>query len=84
MRIVQVMEAAHRYQQGFQALARIVRTRCAAGRLFFNSQFIPQHGQVARVAPFNAIEPQGSCMLPQAARHCYAVAWAGANCRLYL
>ena len=40
MRIVQVMEAEHRYQQGFYALARIVRTRCAVGRLFFNSQFI--------------------------------------------
>ena len=40
MRIFQVMEAEHRYQQGFQALARIVRTRCAVGRLFFNSQFI--------------------------------------------
>ena len=40
MLIVQVMEAAHRHQQGFQALARIVRTRCAVGRLFFNSQFV--------------------------------------------
>ena len=30
----------HRYQQGFYALARIVRTRCAVWRLFFNSQFI--------------------------------------------
>lgn len=40
MRIFQVMEAEHRYQQGFYALARIVRTRCAAGRLFFNNQFI--------------------------------------------
>ena len=39
-RIVQVMEADHRYQQGFQALARIVRTRCAVGRLFFNSQSV--------------------------------------------
>ena len=39
-RIFQVMEAVHRDQQGFQALARIVRTRCAVGRLFFNSQFI--------------------------------------------
>ena len=29
MSIVQVMEAEHRYQQGFQALARIVRMRCA-------------------------------------------------------
>ncbi len=57
MRIVQVMEADHRYQQGFQALAHIVRMCCAVRRLTFNSQFIPQHGQVARVAPFNAIEP---------------------------
>ena len=32
MRIVQVMEAEHRYQQGFQALARVVRTRCAVWR----------------------------------------------------
>lgn len=40
MSIVQVMEAAHRYQQGFQALARIVRMRCAAWRSFLNSQFI--------------------------------------------
>ena len=38
MRIVQVMEAAHRYQQGFQALARIVRMRCAVWRLTFNNQ----------------------------------------------
>ena len=40
MRIVQVMEAEHRSQQGFQALARIVRTRCAVGRLTFNNQFV--------------------------------------------
>ena len=40
MRIVQVMEAEHRYQQGFQALARIVRMRCAAGRLTFNNQSV--------------------------------------------
>lgn len=39
-RIFHYMGAAHRYQQGFYALARIVRTRCAVGRLFFNSQFI--------------------------------------------
>ena len=31
MRIVQGMGAEHRYQQGFYALARIVRTRCAVG-----------------------------------------------------
>ena len=40
MRIFQVMEADHRYQQGFYALARIVRTRCAVGRLFFNNQSV--------------------------------------------
>ena len=40
MRIVQVMEAEHRYQQGFYALARTFRTRCAVWRWFFNSQFI--------------------------------------------
>ena len=37
MRIVQVMEAEHRYQQGFYALVHIVRMRCATGRSFFNS-----------------------------------------------
>ena len=35
MRIVQVMEAEHRYQQGFYALAHNVRMCCAVGRLFF-------------------------------------------------
>ena len=40
MRIVHYMEAVHRDQQGFQALARNVRTRCAVGRLFFNSQSV--------------------------------------------
>ena len=39
MRIFHYM-AAHRYQQGFYALARIVRTRCAVGRSFFNSQSV--------------------------------------------
>ena len=40
MRIVRYMEAEHRYQQGFYALAHIVRMRCAIWRLTFNSQFI--------------------------------------------
>ena len=40
MSIVQVMEAVHRSRQGFQALAYIVRMRCAVGRLFFNSQSV--------------------------------------------
>ena len=40
MRIVHHMEAEHRYQQGFYALAHIVRVCCAVWRLTFNSQFI--------------------------------------------
>ena len=40
MRIVHYMEAAHRYQQGFHALAHIVRMRCATWRLIFNNRFI--------------------------------------------
>ena len=38
MRIVQVMEAEHRSQQGFHALAHIVRMCCAVWRLTFNNQ----------------------------------------------
>ena len=46
MRIVQVMEAEHRYQQGFHALARIVRTRCAVGRLFFKASLFRSMGKL--------------------------------------
>ena len=39
-RIFHYMGATHRHQQGFQALAHIVRMCCAAGRSFFNSQSV--------------------------------------------
>ena len=77
MRIFQVMEAAHRYLQGFNSLTYIVLMRCAVRRLLFNNQLSNSIGSytvagaVARVAPFNAIKPQGLCMLPEAAGRFY-------------
>ena len=46
MRIVHYMEAEHRYQQGFYALAHIVRMCYAIWRLIFNSQFISSMGKL--------------------------------------
>ena len=55
MRIVQVMEAEHRYQQGFYALARIARTRCAVWRLFFKVSLYGSMGKLPVLSPLTQL-----------------------------